>query len=283
MNDIPERASNALNAGVGSKVAMVPPQQQKGHDSCRRKSAMRQIKEKGFTLVELLAVVAIIGILAAIVIPQVSGTRDSSLDAQTQQDATAVDSAANDFFKDQVASEAVTNETANVTADFTTVEGTPLTTVANVTQKKSTRWPEAWITAEGPESSTAVYINEFPTTNSVSKEEVTKLTVIDRDGSAITEEDLLEDYIAIDFDVLTGADLTDNRSSGYLQKKPNSVDSVSTSGSIDYHNFLWLFKKQSTAAASGEDDSRKVAVFKLLSIQETEGASTVRLTYTQIF
>ncbi|MBI2906181.1 MAG: hypothetical protein HYX92_00850, partial [Chloroflexi bacterium] len=48
-------------------------------------------------------------------------------------------------------------------------------------------------------------------------------------------------------------------------------------------NFLWLFTKtSSSSAAERKDDSRDVAVFKLVKVEKIEGTSNVKLTYQQI-
>ena len=84
----------------------------------------------GFTLIELLAVMAIVSVLAGIVAISVSGSGETSRDAQTKQDATTVESAASDFFGDQGGAEVLTPKTVSVFG------------VSNVEQILSTRWPE---------------------------------------------------------------------------------------------------------------------------------------------
>ncbi|MDP6713950.1 MAG: hypothetical protein QF368_04940, partial [SAR202 cluster bacterium] len=64
--------------------------------------------------------------------------------------------------------------------------------------------------------------------------------------------------------------------------EPKGVDSLSSS---EFHDFLWVFNKITSAKGSSADDGRKVAVFKLTKVEEDESGSPkqVVLTYEQIF
>jgi type IV pilus assembly protein PilA len=84
---------------------------------------IRLRQEKGFTLIELMIVIAIIGILAAIAIPQFSSYRQRSFNAAAMSDLRNAATAQEALYTDSLAY-------TNATADLTTRGYTPS---ANVT------------------------------------------------------------------------------------------------------------------------------------------------------
>ena len=169
---------------------------------------------RGFTLVELLAVMAIIGVLAAIVIPTVSGTRDAGQDAQAKQDASTIENAANEKFSNgQNLAQVLSTETATTTAQINGV--TPTSTPQII----SSRWAERFLTA----TTSATYLNEFPSVGGLTDGTVINVIVTDLDGNAITGSGLMSGYTAIDVDLL--------EKEGYMTQVPSSATKVVTVGS----------------------------------------------------
>ena len=89
---------------------------------------------EGFTLIELLAVMAIVAILAGIVSVSVSGSGQTSRDAQVQEDANTAGSSVADYRGDQSVTELFKTKKVDVDG-FTGIE-----------QKTSKQWPEIFIT-----------------------------------------------------------------------------------------------------------------------------------------
>ena len=217
------------------------------HTGAMGKIALRD--HKGFTLIELLAVMAIVAVLAGIVSVTVSGFGESSRDTQTKQDATTIQSAAADFFSAQVGAETLRSKTVTLLGQD------------NLKQIRSTRWPEDYISS--------AYAAVFPESNLTT---VASIIFLDKDGtlSDLRAGGLVQRFNAIDFNALQGGE--------FLATLPENADRT-TKGFNDY---LWLLEKGTAAGGSSEGASRKVAVFKLVSVEISETSSLVDLTYRRL-
>lgn len=58
----------------------------------------KKLNQKGFTLVELMVVIAILGVLAAIAVPRLGGSTDSAKDAKLKADLRTVESAIMQYY-----------------------------------------------------------------------------------------------------------------------------------------------------------------------------------------
>ena len=85
--------------------------------------------KKGFTLVELVVVIAILGILAAIAIPAVIGIISSANESQAKSDASSVNTACKNMYAEIVAGTINDSNKGNITADGST--GYPKLPAAN--------------------------------------------------------------------------------------------------------------------------------------------------------
>ncbi len=215
--------------------------------------------QKGFTLVELMVVMAILAVLSTIVFTAVSGTSETSSVTQTKQDAGTVNAAVNDYYGDQTGAEVFTTNTTSI-----------LSGTANIAQVITSRWPEKYLTV--------AYLAEFPlASDNISGQAVSgNVTIITVDStgtptSPITPKTLAEGWNAINLSTLV--------SGKYIPALPRSGSDLQGS----FHNYLWLMRKTTTTAGGATAESRKVEVFKLTSIVQSETTKNYTLTYKQIY
>lgn len=98
-----------------------------------------QANEKGFTLIELMIVIAIIGILAAIAIPNFIAYRNKTFCSAAESDANAIAGAIADYF-------AIPTHTAIANADLQVGGWKPVTTTGGNTFTLSAAAPNTAIT-----------------------------------------------------------------------------------------------------------------------------------------
>ncbi len=212
--------------------------------------------QKGFTLVELMVVMGILAVLSSIVFTAVSGTSEVAGNSQVKQDASTINTAITDYYADRTGAEIFTTNTTTILSANTTTK--------DVAQKISSRWPENYL-AE-------TYLAEFPLSAATDGQAVSgTLSFTDSNGTTITAEALAESRNALDLNALAAA--------SYIPTVPKS----STDKSGNFHNYLWLVKKTSSAAESGTVESRSVEVFKLSKVEQNETTKNYTLYYEQIY
>lgn len=74
-----------------------------------RNEKLKQIRQKGFTFIELMVVIAIIGLLASVVLLAVNSARAKSRDAKRLAEARSISTAQIAYFDDQLPSAYATN------------------------------------------------------------------------------------------------------------------------------------------------------------------------------
>lgn len=214
---------------------------------------------KGFTLVELMVVMAILGVLAAIVTPAVSGTKQVGKDAQVKTDGTNIQTAAGKFNTDANTAELVTSATRNILG-------------VSATYSTSNRWSEQHVIT--------AYSVEFPQTAANTADTVAELVIDTALGSAtnvVTGAAFAADYTAVLFSGLSAA--------GYITEAPAGAEGTFSTDKA-YHNYLWVMKKIAANQDATDLSGRTVEVYKLTKIEASTvvgSTSADKLTYKRIF
>ncbi len=102
------------------------------------KKILRQAQDRGFTLVELLVVISIIAVLAAVLMANFMGARERARDAKKIQDLYALKSALRMYYNDNQRYPGVSDDTNfNLTADIGSSYMTSIVGIGYTYQRKN--------------------------------------------------------------------------------------------------------------------------------------------------
>jgi len=147
---------------------------------------------KGFTLIELLAVMSIVAVLAAIVSVAVSGSGQTSRDAQVAEDSNSAGTAVADFRSAQPVTELFTTQTTTI--------ATGAEIFTDEVETTSNQWPEALITDIYPEVFIATVV-DTTTVDPAPTVTVNDILFLDDDGNGEVALDDAVDDLNLDITV----------------------------------------------------------------------------------
>lgn len=218
--------------------------------------------EKGFTLIELMVVMAIIAVLAAVVMPAITGTKQISINAQVSQDASATETATSNYNANANLAEALVTATPNVLDETTT-------------QITSNKWPEITISAG--------YDVEFRAAAIPGDNLVIAVNIVSKNGTTLYATDGATNKKLADFvTAYTALNIDTLLDEGYLPEKPSSIDLLFSTTKA-YHNYLWLLNKGFIEGEdAGSTGGRALEIFSLITIDDA-GSNGDTLTYKRIY
>ena len=198
---------------------------------------------KGFTILELVAVTAIVAVLAGIITTSVAGISEVSQDSQAMRDTTIVGEGATDYFFNRDGMATI------IPLELPVSDISP-----DTVQEINSRWPEDFVTG--------VYRSVFPADATTT---VTEITFVDGDGETLAAavegidfgvNDILAGFTAVDFGALAGQ--------GYIRSESDSASEQTG----PFSSYLWLFEKATSPGSPVENASRNLALFKLVVVQK---------------
>ncbi len=222
-------------------------------------------RARGFTLMELMVVVAILGVLMAIVAPAVTGTKSASLESQTKSDADATQKATDNFNNKSIKSGAFPEIALSYTTGDTNL------------------YEDVYAVGDGGGADVTLLDK-----NGLAKGtgETLATTIIKSGGTATVAKRMVIDFSATtDIYDANGSVKTAIFVPDFLMKSPTSIilkgDETKALGDVanTYEEFLWLYQVNSPGSVQ---ESRNVEIYRMTKATFTLGVPTA-LEYTQIY